>query len=188
MLSGPIPAIEAAPSHPVWEVYDELRTARMNVEYYMSRRDSMKRLNNVIEYFLAATASGSAIAAFSVWQTTEGEIVWGVLTVASAVLAVYKPIARLTQKIGRVDRVLPQYYELEHELKVLASDIRYEGTYSRDHRNRFKLVMERKKDLMRAHPLLSSRRRLKNRCRKAARAAYPSTSFFVPPTKETKEI
>lgn len=166
--------------HPVWEVYDELRTARLNVEYYEIVRTRINRYSGIIEYVLAATASGSAIAAFSVWQTSKGQMVWGGFTVIAALLAVLKPIAKFQDKRENIDAVLPGYREIEHELKMLASDIRNEQVYSEGHRKEFRKMMSYKKDLLIHNPGLRIRKRLKSKCTKLANQAYPKDILYIP--------
>lgn len=171
---------ESYANHPVWEVYDELRTARLNVEYYELVRSRINRYSEVIEYVLAATASGSAIAAFSVWQTEKGAFVWGGLTALSALLAVLKPVAKFPDKRDKIDSVLPGYREIEHDLRMLSSNIRFDQTYSIEHREEYRRIMDYKKDLLIQNPGLTIRKRLKSKCAKLVNQAYPNSSLYIP--------
>ena len=61
--------------HPVWNVYDLYRTARLSVCYYSAKLNRFLWYNYLIEYILAITASSSAIAALWFWEHPVGEIV-----------------------------------------------------------------------------------------------------------------
>jgi len=50
-------------NHPVWIVYDKLRSACLNVKYYSRRLQTLERWNFTLEFPLSATAPSSAIAA-----------------------------------------------------------------------------------------------------------------------------
>ncbi|ELB2184817.1 TPA: hypothetical protein JG821_004456 [Vibrio parahaemolyticus] len=52
--------------HPVWQVYDLLRTAKLNEKYFGRRLKKYVVINNTMEFFIAATASTSAIASLTV--------------------------------------------------------------------------------------------------------------------------
>jgi len=51
-----------ARNHPVWSLYDEIRTARLNVKYYGRRLEFLERRNFAFELILLASAPTSAIA------------------------------------------------------------------------------------------------------------------------------
>ncbi len=84
-------------NHPVWDVYDLYRTARLNVCYYSTKLNRFQSYNFLIEITLAITASSSAVAALWFWEHPVGEIVWKILGVISALLAVSKPILKRGQ-------------------------------------------------------------------------------------------
>ena len=84
--------------HPVWDIYDEYRTARLNVKINEYLLSNYKRWNFLVEFILALTAS-SSVASFWFWGSETGQIVWKYLFVITAILAVLKPMLNLSGKI-----------------------------------------------------------------------------------------
>jgi len=88
--------VKSTKYHPVWDVYDLYRTARLNIKYYSHLLTHWKRLNTWLECSLLIFAPSSAIAGIFFWQTPCGAIVWKWLIVITAVIASIKPIIRIT--------------------------------------------------------------------------------------------
>jgi hypothetical protein len=88
--------------HPVWTVYDKLRTACLNVKYYSRRLRSLERWNFALEFLLSATAPSSAIAALFFWNTEYGQTAWKYLAIVAAITAVAKPLLNLAKRIKRI--------------------------------------------------------------------------------------
>lgn len=167
--------------HPVWDVYDELRTARLSLIYFSKRLASLERKHFWLELVLAGTASGSAIAALTFWQTNEGKQLWTALTILSAVLAVAKPIIKLTERIQKVEQVLIRYKLLDHDYRKLELLISQAGKYEAAHQAQFRLLLDRGSELKKLE--LVERRidpKLRLRCRAEVDKELPLTNFFIP--------
>jgi hypothetical protein len=76
-------------NHPVWTVYDKLRSARLNVKYYGARLHRIERANLAIEYILLAAAPSSAVAGLWFWNTEVGKTIWQSLGVLAGATSQY---------------------------------------------------------------------------------------------------
>ena len=88
--------------HPVWTVYDELRTAKLNLYYYASRLARARRWHTTRELVMALSAS-TGVAGFWFFATAPGSIVWKGLGTASALLAVYHSVTRPSEGIRKLE-------------------------------------------------------------------------------------
>ena len=73
--------------HPVWDVYNEYRTARFSVRYYEKQLANLRRKNFFIEFILAASVS-SGVVGLWLWETAVGGIIWKILVTLAAILAI----------------------------------------------------------------------------------------------------
>ena len=167
-------------SHPVWAVYDKLRTASLNVKYYSRRLVNLERQNFCIELFLMATAPSSAIAGLWFWQTETGKETWLVLGVVTAVLAVVKPLLGLTKRIRDLEGVLSDYRMLEYDLRELKSLIEQRQKYDAALQADFKRVGQRERSLVERTPESREVMRVKVLCEAEILKEYPIERFFVP--------
>lgn len=133
--------------HPVWDVYDLRRTARLNVKYYGFKLNRLRKINFWMEFLLALTAS-SAVVAFNFWKSHVGSVAWQVLSVLSALLAVAKPLLKYTEKIRGLEEVLTGFRILDHDLKVLGVSIKQKQKYDNELKERFLSAFERMKTLI----------------------------------------
>jgi cytochrome c oxidase subunit IV len=109
--------------HPIWTVYEKLRTACLNVRYYGRRLQGVERWNLSLEFVLGATAPSSAIAALWFWNTEYGQTAWKCLAIVAAIAAVAKPLLNLTSRIKEYESVLSGYRVLEYDLREIRSMI-----------------------------------------------------------------
>ena len=107
-----------ATRHPVWDVYNELRTARLNIKYYTVRVEETRRLNRVLEIILAVAAPGSAVAMLFIRETSIGKIIWGPLAVVAAFVAVVKPFLKLDERLQQYEKKYNLRSEIFYKLIV----------------------------------------------------------------------
>ena len=62
--------------HPVWAVYDLMRTARLNEKYYASQLVRQARLRLAVELALSVFASTSVITGLMVINLPWGKTLW----------------------------------------------------------------------------------------------------------------
>lgn len=168
-------------THPVWDVYDLYRTARLNIKYLACKLSNLKNLNFWMEFVLAVTAS-SAVVTFAIWKTSAGSLLWQVLSFASAILAVAKPLLSLTEKIRKMEEVLTAFRILEHDLKLLEISIRQRKAYDKELSDKFISAFERMKGLIEKYSENKENRKLKRKCQAEVLRELPASNFFIPNT------
>lgn len=173
--------------NPVWSVYDKLRTASLNVNYYSRRLQTLERLNFGIDYILAATAPSSAIAALWLWNTEYGQALWKCLAVVAAVAAVSKPLLNLTKRIKDYESVLSGYRTLEYDLREIRSLIEQKRKYDHTLQAEFRKAMQREKTLIAKNPETRESARVKRICVEEVSREFPPESFFVPNEETANE-
>lgn len=87
-------------NNPVWDVYDEYRTARLNVKYHAGLLRRQKRISFWLELTLAISAPTSAVAGLWFWQSDIGAILWRIFAVIAAFAAIVKPLLRILTKVN----------------------------------------------------------------------------------------
>ncbi len=167
-------------NHPVWDVYDQLRTVRLNEKYYGVRLQKYERVNYWSEIIVAFTSSSSAIAGFAFWSTETGAEMWKALLVISALIATSKPLLNLTKKIKAYEEVLSGYRLLCHDLKDLKIDINQSQSYSAEHQLKFKKIIEKQRVLSSKSPERTEKTRVKKACQNEVSLEYPTDLFYIP--------
>lgn len=168
------------PEHPVWDVYDQLRTSRLNVKYYSCRVAALQRQNFWVEIILAATASGSAVAGLTLWNTPGGRPIWQMLLVGAAVLAVAKPLLQFTDRIQRLEELVGSYRLLEHELRKIEIAVRQRKQYDAELQERFASTLDKMNDIYSKKGEYKQYDKLRTRCEAEVAQELPSRRFFIP--------
>jgi hypothetical protein len=166
--------------HPVWSVYDKLRTARLNVKYYSCRLQAVERWNFSLDLVLLATAPSSAIAGLWFWSTSLGTLVWQYFGVIAAAIAVLKPLLMLPKKIKEYESVLSGYRVLEYDLMEIRTTIEQKRSYDRGQQEEFRKAVRREKTLVSRSPETRDSSRVKRICEREVLRELPPESFFVP--------
>jgi len=130
--------------HPVWDIYDEYRTARLNVKINEYQLANYKRWNFWIEFILALTAS-SSVASFWFWQSATGQAAWKCLFVVTAILAVLKPMLDLSGKIQKFSEILTDFKSLEHDFHKLTILINQHQKYDPEFKEQFYYLLDQKR-------------------------------------------
>jgi hypothetical protein len=166
--------------HPVWTVYDELRTARLNVKYYSRRLCSVERANLGLEIVLSVAAPSSAIAGLGFWETVPGQILWKLFAVIAALAAVLKPLLNLSKRIKKYQSVLSGYRALEVDLLEIKSLIEQKRKYDDFLQTNFHKSLQKKKALVNKTPESRENKKVKIECEKEVNREPPPEHFFVP--------
>lgn len=174
-------------NHPVWGVYDRLRTARLNVKYYGQRLHKFKRWNFWFEFVLLATAPSSAIAALWFWQTESGRMAWQALGVVAAVAAVLRPVLKLTPTITQHEGLVTGYRLLDYDLLGIKTEIEQSGRYEKPLQTEFKKALTKERELVSRAPLEPEDPKLRKRCESEVLSELPLDRFFVPSEPNEKE-
>jgi hypothetical protein len=102
-------AVLAEHTERVYQVYDVLRTLLLNKKYYAERLSLFQKYNFVMEMLIACGTAGSGVAGFAVWQLAVGKIVWGIISAAAIILAIAKPLLKLTDRIEMYAKLYGEY-------------------------------------------------------------------------------
>src|SRR5690348_8608401 len=123
--------------HPVWDVYDEFRTACYIVKAYSRRIHQQRRLKLWMDIMLAVFTPSSAVASFLFWNTQSGKIAWNMLIVSAYVIAISKPLLKFDEHIGCLLRSLSAYTHVFNQLEDLKTEISQRGSFEADLREGF---------------------------------------------------
>jgi hypothetical protein len=167
-------------NHPVWTVYDKLRSARLNVKYYSCRLQTTERINFWIELLLLVTAPSSAVAGLWFWNTEYGKQIWQDMGVVAALAAVVKPLLGLTKRIKDYENILSGYRTLEYDIMEIKSSIEQKQKYDQSQQAELKKAIQREKVLVAKNPETRDRKRVKRNCEEEVRRELPPESFYVP--------
>jgi len=167
-------------NHPVWTVYDRLRTARLNVKYYSRRLETIERTNFCIELVLLASAPTSAVAGLWFWEEPFGKIVWQYLGVVAALAALLKPLLSLPRKIKEFESVLAGYRMLEYDLMEIKVLVEQKKKYDAGMQSELKKALQREKTLVGKTPETRERVKIKQLCEAEVLQEFPKETFFVP--------
>lgn len=171
--------ISTIAEHPIWDVYDEYRTARFNVRYYERQLSSLKRYNFSIELILALSVS-SGVAGLWLWETAVGGIIWKILVSLAAFLAIIKPLIKLSDQVQHKSEVLTSWRLLDDGLRQLVILIRQSKKYDEEMRNRLIALMETKSNIIKREPLEGINEKIRSKCFDQVNQELPSDSFFIP--------
>lgn len=166
--------------HPVWAVYDRLRTARLSVKYYCAKLDQYERANFWLAIVLAATAPSSAVTGLWFWGSYIGHAVWQCVTVIAAVAALVKPALGLTGKIKDLESIVVGYRGLDFDLMEIKIGVEQKAKYDSALQADFRRALQRERALVTKKPLAREDAGLKTRLQAEVMRELPADAFFVP--------
>ncbi len=165
--------------NPVWDVYNLFRTARLNIKYYSHKLTNLKRINFCIELSLAIGAPSSA-GGFYYGDTPCGSIVWKWILVITAVVALVKPIIKLSDKIASYEKTINGYRILEHQVEKNVIQIRQDQSYSEKHRMLLEFAVEMKGKLGENAPMIEINNKLRKKYQDEVLKELPVENFYIP--------
>lgn len=169
-------------THPVWDVYDLQRTARLNVKFYSHRLAHIERSNFWFELILAITAPSSAIAGLFFWELEYGQLAWKLLLVLASIIAILKPLLKLTDKIKKYEESLTGYRMLEHDLSAIATQIKQKEAYTPALQKEFNKAFDRKGKLSQSEAERSEHKhkKLREKLQSEVCIEMPADLFYIP--------
>ncbi len=170
----------AADNHAVWEVYDLLRTCRLTTKYWSVRLLRIRRQDFLLECTLMATAPGSALAGLVFWNTEYGRTAWMLLTTITALLAIVKPLLRLSERLDQLQKIITRYRVIECQLESLTNDIRRGNRYSSEFVAVFKNLEAQVSESSKDEPVERFDEKLRRSLYKEVNEELPLTSFCEP--------
>lgn len=173
-------------NHPVWGVYNKLRTARLNVKYYCQRLERAERWNTFFEITMLASAPTSAIAGLWFWQTEYGKMAWQWLGCVAALSTLIKSAYAPGRKIKQYEGVVVGYRALEYDLMEIKAMIEQKGKYDSALQSDFRRALQREKTLVGKNPETTPNMRVLKRCEQEVRDELPDTCFITPGDKDDR--
>lgn len=173
-------------NHPVWQVYDEYRTARLNVKFYSYKLYRVSMINKTFEILLAISAPSSAVAGLWFWNYAYGQIAWKYLGILTAFVAVLKPIFSLQNSIKKYEEVLAGYQGLEYDLFKIKVQIENREVYDEELKSDYCKALDRKRELVIKEPEVSgdkSHKNLLERLQNEVNEELPASRFYIPKDK-----
>lgn len=166
-------------------VYDLQCTAKMNSFYYEQRLTQVQAISFWMEIAIAATASGSGLAALALFQTGVGHWAWQGLALIAAAVSIVRPIYAPGKKIEMFARQQQGYHTNYFNLKKLAFAIRQEGCVTAEHRRRYDTFFDRHVQLS-TEDETPPKFRLVERAQQRAQKALPPEGFWYPALEPAK--
>ena len=169
-----------ANNNAVWDIYDNYRTARLNVKYYSVRLETFERWNTFLEILVAVTAPGSVVSGLWFLNTQSGLEIWKFVSAIAAIAGFLKPFLKLGQKIKFYEQTLSGYRALEYDLYEIILRIRDEAVYSPTCKKMFEAALKKKKVLATNPPENTHNKKLIDRLFQEVILEIPTESLYIP--------
>ena len=166
--------------HPVWDVYDEYRTALYNEKAHTTRIHQVAKMSKAIDIALAIFTPSSAIAGFFLLNTTGGKIAWNSLISAASVLAVSKPFLKLDIQRTQLIESLSGYTQLRHDLEGLTRKISRRGKFDDELYAEFESIQQKKLGVYKRTTLFKLSKKKREELYNEVKRQHPINRFFVP--------
>ncbi|MBU1314982.1 MAG: hypothetical protein KJ947_10890 [Alphaproteobacteria bacterium] len=161
------------------EIYTLLSRAPLNKEYYGVMLSRNQRLSTWFDTLIAIGTTGSGLSALTIWNTYYGAFIWGILSAASAVLALTKPIIQLNKKVERLSRLFVGHSDNYASLLILVSRIKRRGILTEEMLANFEASELRFLELAKEDDPTPDRA-LVERCEETVRRRHPPESAWYP--------
>jgi hypothetical protein len=165
--------------NPVVDVCNQYRTARLNVRYLESKLRRLRRKNFWLEFLIALSASSVAAKAWY-FQGDIGGCVWKILTGVTALLAIAKPLLKLSEKIRDSEDRLAGYKTLDFFLERILITIREKKAYDKEVQKQFSVALDMKQKLIEKDKGPEPNEKLLNECYEKVLKELPEDSFYIP--------
>lgn len=173
--------------HPIWELYDLLRTAKLSAKYYSYQFDAMVKYHKACKIFLAIMAPGSAFTGIAFWEETGcGRITFSILTVLTGLVSIILPLIHFEEKIKKLSKLVSGYNLLYGTLNSLRSEIKHSQEYSQKYQQKFFSTLKQHNDLIElegAEALKVTDKKLRAKCEDEVYKEIPKTSLYFPKIK-----
>lgn len=166
--------------HPVWAVYDLLRTTRLNVKYYTHKLRNAEKQNMIVQIILASAVPSSAIAGFEIWDFGLGKHTWKYFTVFAAIVAFIQPFLGLTEKVKTLSAIIANYTNLLSEVESIKVSIETNKKYSNYDKRKFALLIKKRAKIEALEHVFDVDKKLQKQYRIEVQKQLPSKYFYVP--------
>jgi hypothetical protein len=166
--------------HPVWDVYDEYRTALYNVKAHTTLIHRINKVSKTIDIALAIFTPSSAITGFFLLNTPAGKIVWNTLITVASLLAISKPLLKLDKQEEELVESLSGYTQLCHDLEDLTIKIRRRRRFDDELYAAFEAIRRKKANLYKRTALIQISKKKQKQLYDEVIRQQPTNRFFVP--------
>lgn len=160
------------------DLYNDLRKALYNREYYGRRLKTVRRWNLALEIIVALGSSG-AIATWVFWKKGIGPDVWATIAAISTIIAILKPIFNLSKQIEKYSRLFSGHSDVAHDLEEVAREVKKNGVFKDETELFYKRIKDHWKSLA-ADDDPKPNKKLADECYTVVNTKYPPTSFWLP--------
>jgi hypothetical protein len=168
-------------NHPVWNIYDSLRTARLNILYYEDKLHRAELMIMVTQITLAAAVPSSAVAGFKLWDFGLGEYAWEIFVSFSSLVAFIQPFLGLPKKSKNYSELVDGYKILYYDLQDIKQKIEEDKKYNAQHKELFKAAKDRRNKLEVKETGIKLDKKLREKHQEAVRKELPGKQFYLPP-------
>lgn len=165
--------------HPVWDVYDELRTARLNVKCLQFEIASLKSDDRWSEV-LIAIATTSSVGSFWFLQNAVGAYFWKTVGAFAVILSIVRPILKFSEHIQKKEKLLASYSILDHDLHCICMEIKHRQKYDNELHKDFLNAMARKAELIKTNMHSSVKPSVKKKSEELVFKELPAKAFYIP--------
>ena len=166
-------------NHPVWNLYDEMRTARLNVKCLEAEVRSLRGWNNLFEVTIAISAT-SSISGFWFLQNLVGGYIWKTVGAIAVIVTILKPVLRFADKARHKQELLASYKILDHDLHCVCLEVRHQKRYDDEHHKELVKALKRKAELVKKSDDSSLSVKVRRECEEQVRKELPVDSFYIP--------
>ena len=162
-----------------WGIYDEYRTARLNVHYYSAQLASARRSGKAVEWILAIAAS-SSVGGLWLFSTFLGGLLWRGVGGVAALLAVYQVVVRPKERVAALEQRVTLWRGLEFDLDRLVKRIAALRGLPPDVDEQLELILSRKRELVLSYVDPKTDQKLLAESHGRVNAELPPNSFWKP--------
>ena len=162
--------------------YDMLRTGRLGALYYENRLWWANCWHLIFEIAIAVSATSSGVAAWALWKNGIGVPLWGLITGASTLAAILKPILAPAKHIETSTRRHQGWHSFFFTADKLILAIRTEGEFTKETRKRFDTLYDRMVALHLDDAKCPSERVLK-KIQSKVNEQLPREALWMPPVE-----
>jgi hypothetical protein len=100
-----------------------------------------------MEMLIATGATSSGVAGLSLWQRDYGQLIWGFISGISVLLAIAKPLLKLTERVEIYAKLYGEYTVAYVKMKRLVDDMQVDRTISTARMKSFDDIRDRAAEL-----------------------------------------
>jgi hypothetical protein len=169
----------------VIRLYDLYRNCLTKSKYYGHRLKLYKRAGTTMDILIALAAS-SAFTGQAIMKTQIGLNFVSFLLLASAVMAVIRPILKIGEGIDLYSKLYYAYTDLFYRIESLNDDIRRENALTKIHQKKASDIFDRYRDLELQNDPAENVKQM-GKYQDEVDKAIPSDTLWLPPSVHDDE-